>query len=139
VSEGVNMTRLIIALTLVAIATTANAITDYACVSDCTGRGNLYKDCMPECTYDYTVQTGTLKAIFTGQSERITVPNGLPANKCVYIFNGETILKIFERTCPSTIDVGQIKSKLVQPSPTPSSPTPSSPTPSPSPPFFWNQ
>ncbi|HLO26936.1 MAG TPA: hypothetical protein VK187_12560, partial [Geobacteraceae bacterium] len=126
------MTRLIIALTLVAIATTANAITDYACVSDCMGRGHSYNDCMPECTSD-NVQPGTLKAIFTGQSELITTPNGLPGYKCVYNLNGQTIVKIFaQQTCPSTIDVkfGYDKSKPGQPSP----PSPPSPPPPPPPP-----
>lgn len=138
------MTRIIIALTLVAIATTANAITDYACVSDCMGRGSLYKDCVPACTNDYTVQTGALKALFTGQSERITTPSGLPAIKCVYVLDRQTIIKVFERTCPSTIDVGSgNKSKPGEPPPS-SPPAPPSAPPAPSspqsiPPFLMNQ
>ncbi len=134
------MLRLIIALALVAIATTANAITDYACVSDCMGRGRLYNSCLAECTYNYTVQTsGTLKALFTGQSEPVTAPNGLPANKCEYMLNGQTIVKIFERTCPTTIDVGDNKPKPDQTSPSPISPPPKPSAPTPPPPFLMNQ
>ncbi len=131
------MTRIIIALTLVAIATTANAITDYACVSDCVGRGNLYKDCVQECTYNNIVQQpGTLKAMFTGQSEPITTPNGLPASRCAYILNGQTIVRTFERPCPSTIDVGYSTSKPATTSPSPPIPSPAAPSPAAPSPVF---
>lgn len=113
---GATMTRLIIAVTLVAISTTASAVTDYACLSDCMNKGTLYKNCMQECTYDNKpVQTPviqgtplpppTVKALFTGRSESITTVDGLAARKCEYSLNGKIFWKIVEWACPSTIDV----------------------------------
>jgi hypothetical protein len=46
------MTKLIIAATLVATATLANAATDYQYLNDCTGRGYMYQYCMSRCSYD---------------------------------------------------------------------------------------
>jgi len=46
------MNRIAITLTLLAIATAANAGTDYQCVNDCTRKGYMYQYCQSLCSYD---------------------------------------------------------------------------------------
>lgn len=45
------------------------------------------------------------KAYWSGQSEMVQDANYQTVWKCVYIYNGQRITKLFRSSCPSSIDV----------------------------------